>query len=166
MSVKELWRPVIGHEGAYSVSNKGQVRRDASGPGAKKGRILKPGTQSKGYFIVNLSCDGVRSMHRVHRLVCAAFLGPCPKGRQVNHRDGIKTNNLLGNLEYLTGRQDRQHAADVLGCVPIKLNPRRVRAIRRGRSIGESLVSLARRFDVCSKTIERVIHRVTWKHVA
>jgi hypothetical protein len=50
---------------------------------------------------VNLS----KRQKLVHRLVAEAFIGPCPTGKQVNHKDGVKANNNLENLEYVTPRE-------------------------------------------------------------
>jgi hypothetical protein len=108
---EETWRPAPGWEGRYEVSDHGRVRRIAPGVGAKVGYILKPGPHPQGYRTVYLSlAPGVRKTVTVHKLVATAFLGPCPPGHEVNHKDGDKTNNRATNLEWVTHVANIQHA--------------------------------------------------------
>lgn len=110
----ELWLPVVGYEGLYDVSNLGRVRgldRFRSDGIPCKGRILRPGPQRKGYLTVAL-CDaaGRPRSARVHQLVLAAFVGPCPVGMDVLHRNDIPGDNRLANLYYGTPSQNAQEA--------------------------------------------------------
>src|SRR5688572_5559130 len=92
----EEWRPIPEYEGLYSVSNYGRVRREIP-----VHRHLKPVATVYGYTVVSLSWYGLRQTHKIHRLVTAAFLGPCPDNMEVNHMDRVKSNNNLSNLEYI-----------------------------------------------------------------
>lgn len=96
---KENWKPVVGYEGLYEVSDFGRVRNVADRIGTFIGKILKPATTdgSKRFVLCN---HGKTQNVRCHKLVMAAFVGPRPEGLQVKHIDGDKGNNLLGNLEY------------------------------------------------------------------
>ena len=107
-SVQEEWRPVIGFEGWYSVSNKGRVRRERPVPGTRKGKILKP--QTTRYARVILSCNNQIKALAVHRLVAAVFLGPLPHGHQLHHKNGNKLDNRIENLEYVTPSQNIRYA--------------------------------------------------------
>lgn len=111
----DRWVPVPGYEGAYQVSDAGQVRSvdryiTNPFPGRKtrtqliKGRLLKPGIAKAGrYPYVNLSNDtGDRRTFHVHRLVLLAFVGPMPTGMQTRHLNGNATDNRLDNLAYGT----------------------------------------------------------------
>lgn len=91
---EEVWREVIRHPG-YVVSNAGRVR-------APSGRYLKARTVKSGYRMVHLG--------HVHALVCEAFHGPRPTGMDVNHKDGVKTNNNACNLEWVTRSENIKHA--------------------------------------------------------
>lgn len=110
---KEIWKPVCNkYRDYYEVSNLGEVRRSVGGRGTTKGKILKASNNEFGYLVVTLSKLGVLSTFFVHVLVANAFLGPCPKGKEVNHKDLNKTNNKQSNLEYLTRFWNMQHAID------------------------------------------------------
>ena len=101
----EEWRFIEGDDFAYkvSVSNMGRVFRNGSiGFG-------NTGTSSRKRIGVQLS-DGTNSLQHVHRLVMWAFVGP--DERQVNHIDGNPKNNKLSNLEYMTPKENSQHAVD------------------------------------------------------
>ena len=97
----EGWAIVESHP-AYEVSDQGHVRRG--------GRILKPQKVPGGYLAAQLWRGGRPSRRLIHRLVAAAFIGPCPPGREVNHKDGNKHHNAVANLEYLTRPDNMRHA--------------------------------------------------------
>lgn len=106
------WRPVVGYEALYEVSDTGLVRRISGGKGAVAGRVLTLSVNSKGYLRARLH-DGHGCRRRfVHRLVAEAFLGLAEPGQQCNHIDGDKTNNRASNLEWLTARENMRHAFD------------------------------------------------------
>ena len=111
----ETWKPVIGWEDSYEVSDEGRVRRSCEGRATFIGRIQKPTLNRKGYPIANLNRDGRRQIIPVHKLVATAFIGPRPAGKEINHRDGNKTNNALPNLEYVTPSENMRHSYRVLG---------------------------------------------------
>ena len=142
-ALSEIWAPVVGYEGVYDVSADGKVMRVAGGrKGATPGRVLRPSPTSDGYPSVPLAggSPGSRS-HMIHTLVARAFLGPRPEGHQINHIDGVKDNNRLDNLEYVTPKQNIAHARR-LGLVKFpcgialqmaRLTEDQVREIRRRR---------------------------------
>ena len=105
----EEWRPVVGYEGTYEVSNQGRVRsvdrivEFADGHSRRyRGRVIKQSVNGGGYPVLGLWRGGRGEGARVHRLVLAAFVGPCPEGEEVRHRNRIKTDVRLANLEYGT----------------------------------------------------------------
>jgi HNH endonuclease/NUMOD4 motif len=165
------WRPVVGYEGLYEVSDRGDVRRAAAGKGARAGRVLR-GQWDGGYRRVTLYGAGRRRAHGVHQLVAAAFIGPCPPGLEVNYRDGDKANNRPGNLEYTTSSGNRFHAYR-LGLAPsgerhrdAKLTERDVTEIRRRYKPWVcSFRRLAREFGVHDSTVRQVVAGRTWKQV-
>lgn len=93
----EEWRPT--HHPNYDVSSWGRVMSRAQ----RKPKILKWQFPSHGYPTVSL---GKGKQFLVHRLVAAAFLGPCPSGQEVCHRDDNPRNPALSNLEYGTRKDN------------------------------------------------------------
>ena len=95
----ETWKDIPGYGGLYEVSSHGRVR-SAPRP-TTAGGLLRPAIASNGYPVVNLCKDGQPHQRPVHALVTAAFLGPCPAGMVVDHVNGDKEDNYLGNLRYI-----------------------------------------------------------------
>src|ERR1051326_2347282 len=104
---KEEWRPAVGFEGQYEVSNHGRVRTVS--------RLMPGFVSGAGYHQVNVIHTEIKKGKRtkkrsVHLLVAEAFLGPRPKGMVINHKDGNKRNNNASNLEYMTQPDNLRHA--------------------------------------------------------
>lgn len=98
----DRWLPVPGFEGIHEVSELGQVRRIASGKGQLGIGSVNGRVDRSGYQQVNLRRPGTSKWIRVHRLVAAVFIGPCPPDQEVRHLDGDRLNNALPNLAYGT----------------------------------------------------------------
>lgn len=158
----EMWKPIIGYEGLYEVSNMGRVRsltrisnfRDRSGrinERVIKGRTMRPQRQKSGYLHVGLSKDGNVTQYRVHRLVAAAFVDN-PEGLyEVNHIDEDKTNNRADNLEWCDhkynnnyGSKPKRGARNPMA----KLTNEDVEEIRHRRASGEMLKTIAADFGI------------------
>lgn len=93
--MEEIWKPVVGWEGLYEVSNLGNVR-------SAYGNILKFQNIARGYSGVTLSCrkNNKKKLRYVHQLVAEAFLGNPENLHDINHKNEIKTDNRVENLEY------------------------------------------------------------------
>ena len=94
--IKETWKDIKGFEGLYQVSNLGKVK-SLSG---KKPLIKKQTFDKDGYLKVTLSKKGKKYNKRIHRVVAETFIPNTNKLPQVNHKDEIKTNNSVFNLEW------------------------------------------------------------------
>lgn len=168
---KEQWRDVVGFESIYEVSNHGLVRRIAPGPRTEPGLVLKP-FMHRGYARVTLCKGGVDYCRQVHRLVAAAFIGPCPVGYQVNHKSGDPSDNRLSNLEYVTPKQNTQHSIVVLGNSFVgerspnsKLTKDDVYKIRRMLREGLAHREIATRFGVSRPTVTAISTGRNWSQV-
>ena len=111
-----MFRDIYGYEGLYQASTKGRVK---SLPRKKwngyqfvitEERILTPRINDKGYACYALYKDGIRKDFKGHYLVLNTFVKNVSNKKQVNHKDGIKSNNALSNLEYNTASENIIHA--------------------------------------------------------
>ena len=110
--MKEIWKPVVGYEGLYQVSNMGRVksleRKDCLGRTVKE-RILKQAVTHDGYLKVGLYAGGKLKTLKVHRLVCEAFNDNRDEKPEVNHINENKTDNRACNLEWSTRTGNNNH---------------------------------------------------------
>lgn len=106
-NIIEIFKDVVGQEGRYQVSNLGRVKSLIKKGG--KIIILKPSLNKRGYYYIGL-CRGVNGKRiTIHRLVCLTFV-PNPENKpQVNHKNHIKTDNRVSNLEWVTNRENVTH---------------------------------------------------------
>lgn len=172
----EKWRPVVGFEDIYEVSDQGRIRslKTARVQGRTAGSILKPRPiPPRGYLQVTLRRPGKRGAPRyVHDLVLSAFVGPRPaKADACHYPDPSPVNCCLSNLRWDTRRGnladkiahgtwnggESHHAA--------KLSEEDVREIFRLGAKGLSQVDIARQFPVSSGQIHNILLRKCWKHL-
>lgn len=114
----ERWLPCVGFEGYYEISDLGRVRTVSKTISFKNGipsrvlpmKLMKLQTDKLGYIRVRFCINKFKTTHKVHRLVAKAFI-PNPENLpQVNHKDGVKSNNRLSNLEWCTNGFNQDHA--------------------------------------------------------
>lgn len=121
MKQNEIWKPIVGYEGRYEISNLGRVKSVprfvtyAAGYVRKNaGRILTPVKASRNkscdYYRVSLSKNNHIKRFSVHRLVAEHFVEPKSGRDFVNHIDGNKHNNCASNLEWVTPSGNKMHA--------------------------------------------------------
>ena len=119
-----VWKDVVGYEGSYQVSVFGQVRSLERYVRQRRGslyhvrpRILKSTLVGR-YPTVVLCIDRKAKIFSVHCLVAFAFLGPKPtSNHEVDHIDGVKTNNCVSNLEWVTRLENHQRACALGLCL-------------------------------------------------
>lgn len=97
------WKPITDYVGLYEVSSEGRVRN------VKTGKILKPKNNRRGYLFVGLHKNGAVKNRYIHRLVAQAFIPNPNKLPEVNHKDEIKANNNLDNLEWVSHRDNSNY---------------------------------------------------------
>jgi hypothetical protein len=174
---EEIWKDILGEEGRYQVSNFGRVRsldRKTKHKDGKvtshKGKILKLGSNPKGYVIAYLSYK----VKTVHRLVMLAFNRiENAHQLQINHKDGDKTNNTLNNLEWVTNLENQRHAwkNGLKSALPGSRNPsskldeNQVIKIKCLLLEGYSCRHIADIYGVNKSTIQRIRNNKAWRHV-
>lgn len=174
-----IWKPVLGYEECYSVSDEGCVARTAT-YGKNPRTVLKqlaPRTKKK-YVTFHLCKDGVRKDPLAHRLVWEAFNGPIQEGLEINHLNGITSDNRLTNLEVCSRSVNMQHSFRILKRAPAnnpnlgskngtsKLKEADIPAIielyRSGRFLQKDIGKM---FGVSQRTISLITRREKWRHV-
>ena len=167
--IAEEWRPVVGWEGLYEVSNCGRVRSIYRGHGS--GRIINGALDHLGRRNLLLCRGPIRKNARAHTLVLTAFVGNKPAGMQCCHNDGNPSNNHISNLRWDTPKNNQadriRHGTNLCGVQMhlAKLNPEKVREIRRKRAEGMTLEALGFEYGVDHAAIWLVAKGRTWRHV-
>lgn len=161
-------QPVPGFSG-YVATPGGDIY------GPRRRQPLAPEMIKGGYQRVSMRDDDGRRRHvLVHRAVAATFLGPCPEGYEVNHKNGVTSANRVSNLEYKTPSQNVRHSIDVLGRkrAPGEKNANAlltddaVRRMRIAAAGGAALRDLVVEYGVSYSQVSRVVSRRAWRHVA
>lgn len=175
----EIWTPVQGYEKLYEISTFGNIKalpKEVISNGVIRSRqekILRPIIRS-GYKAVVLCFNKSRKAIPVHRLVAIHFI-PNPESKpEVNHIDGDKKNNCVGNLEWCTRIENMRHAfknklnRGRIGTenAKAKITEHEVIEIRRLSACGKNGDEIAAIFNLCASTVNRIISRKYWKHVA
>lgn len=169
----EVWRSVVGWKGIYEVSSLGRVRNVLACNRSAAGRLLKPRLNHKGYPCVALQRRGRVRNCAVHTLVAEAFIGPKPAGLQVDHGDGVKTNNRCKNLEYVTCAENIRRAV-ARGLRPVfqgsrtsqaKIVEKDVRRIRALCARGRTQREVGGLFGLTQANVSEIVRRKTWNHV-
>lgn len=180
----EEWRDIPGCEGFYQASDQGRIRSVARviyvlnpfgelGERRFRSKILKASPAKNGYRIVTFTRPGEKRRYEyVHRLVALTFIGPCPEGKEVCHKDGVRVNNQLDNLRYDTRSNNAldRHLHGTMNQTRgeehyfAKLTVEDVKWIRRHSGVYTHR-QMAFMFGVGHGTIGNVIRRVQWRHV-
>ncbi|ADP02410.1 HNH endonuclease [Salmonella phage PVPSE1] len=155
-----MWKSIENFDG-YEVSDKGEVR-------GKRGSIIKPDTSGR-YYRVSLCREGIVTRWMVHRLVAFAFLEPIEGKPYVNHKNGDKTDNSVDNLEWVTQRENQDHAVLTSLCPrgeeiwTSKVTESEVLQIAETLQLELPVSEVARRFSVPFRIVKRIKYRETWE---
>lgn len=179
-SIAEEWRPVLGYEGIYEVSDKGEVRSCdrtiLTSHGVRRRRLgqgIRSRVNGRGYLDFHAWNTGTARRITVHVCVAEAFHGKRPSGMEINHKDGCKTNNCAGNLEFVTHAENIEHATRT-GLMTsrspttdnlspnAKLNSPEVAEIKALIDGGLGNEAIAKRFRVSSSCISKIRRKKRW----
>jgi hypothetical protein len=180
MKTIEVWKDITGYEGLYQVSNLSRIKsltkivdKGKWGIVIFPEKILKPILRyKKGYLCVNLYKNKKCKMKQIHRLMGIEFISNPDNKLQINHKDGVKKNIKLNNLEWNTPKENAIHCRDnnlVLYPQGIKngqckLTEEQVKAIRKLRPI-MSIYKLADMFHISNQQISRICTNKRWAHI-
>ena len=115
-NLEEIWKGIQGHEENYFISNIGRIRSAGilvhfqGKLYPKKPKILKTVNNGNGYLYVTISVNNKRKNYYLHRLVASAFVENPHTKKWVNHKNGIKSDNCVNNLEWCTPSENQRHA--------------------------------------------------------
>lgn len=173
---KEIWRLISGYENIYKISNYGQVKRlkshDLRGRNVKE-KILKNILGNHGYYRVTL-CNGIQKAFTLHRLLALAFLPNPFKYPCINHKNGVKTDNRLENLEWCSYSHNQSHAIRT-GLSPkpppkfgknhhnAKFDLNYFNVILKARNDGMLLKDILKNFKISQTHYYRIVNRETWQ---
>lgn len=162
----EKWKSlknIVEYGENYEVSNFGNIRN------VKLGKMLK-GYDNDGYVMVRFK----NKSYLVHRLVALAFIPNLENKPEVNHKDGNKKSNIIGNLEWSTPKENTNHAwNNNLASTRIgedsnfsKLKEGDVLKIRELFNTGEyTITKISKIYNVSKPTISDIVKRKSWKHI-
>lgn len=112
----EVWKPIINYEGQYEISSFGRVKSLPRTNGTfrlSKEKMLHI-KLNRGYSYVTLCKNNKLRTFTVHRLVAVAFIPNQDNKAEINHKNGIKTDNRIENLEWATSSENKIHRIEVL----------------------------------------------------
>jgi len=144
----EIWKPVVGYETAYEVSNLGRVRSSRG--------VLKLCRHPSGHLHVSLSSHGVRVTAKVHRLVLTAFVGAAPANTEARHLDGDPTNNQLNNIVWASRSENMRDRKDHTPPSHYKLNSETIQSIKELLSQGVPPKKIAGDFSIHYSTVYKI----------
>lgn len=116
-----MWKSIKGYEGIYEINEHGQIKsvsrvrsNGKNGRGYKtKEKILKERLNRDGYYVVSLCKNSKSNNKRIHRLIAIAFI-PNPYNKlEVNHKNGVRSDYSIDNLEWVTREENIQHSYDI-----------------------------------------------------
>jgi hypothetical protein len=180
---QEIWKEIPNSK-FYAISNFGRVKRlehskwctiNQSYSIYKEKILTISFNNSKKYGRIGITyLDDNRLVKSVHRLVAESFIENPFDLPQINHKDGIKTNNHVSNLEWCTQKENMQHRMTVLNIKNwkkgeeskfCKLTEQQVLQIPNLLAEGKTKRFIAKLYKVCPTTITEITAKRSWKHL-
>lgn len=162
----EFWQQVYGYRGMYYISSFGRIKsvdRKCLGKDGrqffKRGRFLSPGTRD-GYKHIELNMDGRPKKHYVHRLVCFAFLPNTEDKPQVNHKNCIRHDNRIANLEWITASENCKHPYKIGKHQGSSVTDENIEVLKHMVEKGESYSEISRVFRYQDQTNSGIYNQI------
>ena len=160
----DIWKEIVGYPN-YQVSNSGKIKSICY----NKERMLKPQNMN-GYLRVGLSKNGKVNLFLIHRLVAITFLENIKNSDFINHKNGIKSDNRVENLEWCNASENLNHAlVNNLRIMPKGINHHKAKLteeqILEIRKSNLSQTELALMYNVKQPLISSIINKKKWKHL-
>lgn len=160
---RERWKDVVGYEGYYKVSNLGRVksltrkiylvRKGKTIEQVRKGKLNTLRKDKLDYMRVKLSKGGITKLKLAHRLVCEAFHGPAPVGKNcVNHINSNRSDNNKKNLIWCSHAENMKHAGVYGKVLKGGSNPHAKRVRNCRGEVFESITEAAKAYNMKSMT--------------
>lgn len=178
MAKREIWKPIVGYEGLYEISNYGNIRsmprvimrKDGKPYAVKTIKVLKPCYDKDGYLRIELNNNGVAKKYYVHRLVANSFIPNNSNKSQVNHKNAVKDDNSIENLEWVTNQENRDHAVKNklqplqhgIKNPNVKLTVEKVLKIKRLKREGIKPSVISKITNVPVSNVNNIINNYTW----
>lgn len=161
----EIWLKIKEFGNLYEVSNLGNIRNSK--------RLMSLNKDKNGYLTVGFFYNKKRKTCKVHRLVAKTFIKNTDSKLEVNHIDGIKSNNCVSNLEWCTRKENMKHASKsnlligMIGSKNIssKLKEHDVKEIRTLYDQGKNYKNICVIYGIQKSQFYNIINRGNWKHV-
>ena len=176
--MKEIWKDIRGYENRYQVSNFGRVKslyyQYISGKYKQTLRVkpeymMSQTTNVYGYKRIGLTKNGIQKNYSVHRLVAQEFISNPMNLPQVNHLNGIKSDNRVENLEWVTEKENVIHSFRVLGHKPSygrrKINNNIIRKIKTDLLNGMSGTDVSKKYKLSPGNISLIKNNKIWEHI-
>lgn len=156
---QEIWKPVVGWEQYYEVSTLGRVKS------LRRNKILNSRRNKGGYRTVSFWKGHYQKLNRVHSVMLETFVGPRPTGWVINHKNGIRYDNRLENLEYISWQGNIDHGVE-LGHFCKKLTPLDVMEIKRLLTAPNvNMTHIGNQFGVTVQMIYNIREEKSWKRI-
>lgn len=175
--MNEIWKDIKGYEGYYQISNLGRVKgllrivdHSLTKKYIVKSIIRKNDLLNSGYVIINLAKNGIVRKFIIHRLVAQSFIQNPEKKSEINHKNGIKKDNRVENLEWCTRSENCKHSFDIglskrgEDHYKTKLTEKQVIKIKRNKN-NLTVTEMAKKYHVTYECIRKIIKNYNWKHI-
>lgn len=157
--MNEQWHDIKGYEGIYIISDSGRIAT-----------IRNPSKSSEGYPHIHLTKNGKAKLISVHRLIALHFIPNPLKKRCVNHKNGVKDDNRIENLEWCTHAENMQHAFGIGTQKGMKgrkhpmakLTEDEVLEIRKSK---EPHYMISAMYDISLNYVGQIKRKERWKHI-